>query len=134
LFSKINFQNYTWAVYRDGVTMGGFGISTTPREMGRIGQLALNRGYWNGAQIVSSAWIDEMKVPSNKVNIFGYQLWVDENRGIAFMWGKGGQFVFVKPSKNLVVVTTADPTDSGDHAFSLEYALGIFDRIDNICN
>ena len=139
LFSKIGFQNYTWAVYKDGITMGAFGISTTPREMARIGHLVLNKGYWNGQQIVNSAWIDEMittKVPENKVNYknksFGYFWWIDENRGIACMYGRGGQFVFVKPNKNLVMVTTADDTDSGDYAFSLENAIDIFDRIDNI--
>ena len=144
LFSKINFKNYTWAVYKDGVTLGGNGISTTPREMARIGQLVLNNGYWNGVQIISSEWINEMtsvKIPENQVNFanvahtsFGYQWWINESRGVVFMGGRGGQFVFVKPSKNLVVVTTADPTDSSDHAFSLGSALRIFDRIDRISN
>ena len=39
-------------VYKDGITIGGFGISTTPREMGKIGQLVANNGMWNGGQVV----------------------------------------------------------------------------------
>jgi len=138
LFSKIKFQNYDWAVYKDGITMGAFGISTTPREMARIGHLVLNNGYWNGQKIVSSDWIEKMT--SSKVSVeeyglsgaFGYFWWIYESRGIVFMWGKGGQFVFIKPSKNLVVVTTADP--NADCTFEVDTALEIFDRIDKITN
>lgn len=140
LFSKIGFQNYNWIVYKDGITMGAFGISTTPREMARIGHLVLNKGNWNGQQIVNSAYIDEMtstKVPKEKVNTygntFGYYWWIDESRGIVFMWGHGGQHVFVKPSKNLVIVTTADKTDDYDeYGFYLDKAYDIIDRIDKI--
>jgi Beta-lactamase class C and other penicillin binding proteins len=139
LFSKINFQNYDWVVYKDGITMGAFGISTTPREMARIGHLVLNKGYWNGQQIVNSAWIEEMtssKVLKEEVNTngasFGYFWWIDERRDIVFMWGKGGQFVIIKPSKNLVVVMTADPNDG--NVFTFDKAMNIFDRIDNIAN
>jgi CubicO group peptidase (beta-lactamase class C family) len=138
LFSKLGMKNYDWAIYKDGITMGGFGIMTTPREMARIGHLILNKGNWNGQQIVNPVWIEEMtsvKVPKEKVNTyavsFGYQWWVDESREIVFMWGKGGQFVIIKPVKNLVMVTTADPNDG--NVFELSSALAIFDRIDKTC-
>ena len=139
LFSKLGMKNYDWAVYKDGITMGGFGIMTTPREMARIGHLVLNKGNYNGQQIVNSAWIEEMtsvKVPKKKVNTngtsFGYFWWIDESRDMVFMWGKGGQFVLIKPSKNLVVVMTADPNDG--HGFTFDNAFNIFDRIDNVTN
>ncbi|MCL2290056.1 MAG: beta-lactamase family protein [Bacteroidetes bacterium] len=137
LFTKVNFQNYTWVTYKDGITMGSFGISSTPREMAKIGHLVLNKGSWNGEQIVNSTWIEEMT--SSKVSVektkswgksFGYQWWVDERRGVFFMAGKGGQYVFIKPSKNLVMVTTADPND--EYMFEMDTALDIFDRIDKI--
>ena len=139
LFSKLNIKNYDWIVYKDGVTMGGFGISATPREMAKIGHLVLNKGYWDGQQIVNSEWIKEMtsvKVSKEKVNYynksFGYFWWIDESRGIYFMAGQGGQFVFIKPSKNLVMVATADATNG--KVFEIDTALEIFDKIDNITN
>jgi CubicO group peptidase (beta-lactamase class C family) len=139
LFSKLGAKNYDWVTYKDGITMGAFGILATPREMARIGHLVLNKGIWDGQEIVSSAWIDEMtstKVSAGQVNTsgksFGYYWWIDESRGIVFMWGKGGQFVFIKPDKDLVVVTTADPNDG--HVFGIDSALDIFDRIDDITN
>ena len=139
LFSKLNMKNYDWIVYKDGVTMGGFGISATPREMARIGHLVLNKGYWNGQQIVNSEWIAEMtspKVSKEKVNFynksFGYFWWIDESREVVFMAGQGGQYVFIKPSKNLIMVATADA--SNGNVFEMDTALEIFDRIDNITN
>jgi CubicO group peptidase (beta-lactamase class C family) len=140
LFSKIGFKSYEWAVYKDGITMGCFGISTTPREMARIGHVVLNKGNWNGQQIVNSEWIDEMtsvNVSSEKMNFlgysFGYQWWVDESREMVFMGGHGGQHVFIKPSKNLIIVTTADKTDNySKFGFYLDKASDIFDRIDRI--
>jgi CubicO group peptidase (beta-lactamase class C family) len=60
LFDKIGITRHEWRTYKDGVTFGGFGILTTPREMGKIGQLVANDGMWNGGQIVSKNWIDEM--------------------------------------------------------------------------
>ena len=143
LFSKTGFQNYDWIVYKDGITMGAFGILTTPREMARIGHVALNKGFWNGQQIVNSEWIEEMtttKIPVGKVNgfggsSFGYLWWIEESRGMVFMGGHGGQHVFVKPSKNLVIVTTADKTDDYEKfGFYIDKAFDIFDRIDKITN
>ena len=140
LFLKISFKNYEWAVYKDGITMGAFGISTTPREMARIGHLVLNKGSWNGQQIVNPKWIEEMtsvKIQAEKVNFFGssfgYLWWVDESRGIVFMSGHGGQHVFIKPAKNLVIVTTADKTDEYvKFGFNPDLAFDIVDRIDRI--
>jgi CubicO group peptidase (beta-lactamase class C family) len=139
LFSKINFTNYTWVIYKDGITMGAFGISSTPREMAKIGHLVLHKGYWGGEQIVNAKWLEEMtsiQVPKEKTKSwgksFGYHWWVDENRGVVFMAGKGGQYVFIKPAKNLIMVTTADPND--EYMFEMDTALDIFDRIDRITN
>jgi hypothetical protein len=46
LFSKIGFSNYTWIRYKDGITFGGFGIETTPRELAKIALLVANKGHW----------------------------------------------------------------------------------------
>ena len=139
LFSKLGIRNYDWITYKDGITMGAFGILTTSREMSKIGHLVLNKGKWNNEQIVDVEWIDDMtstKVSAESVDYygmtFGYYWWIDESRDIISMNGHGGQFVFIKPSKNLVVVTTAEPNTQGKHQFQLPKALEIFDKIDNI--
>lgn len=50
LFDKLQIKNLTWEKYKDGVTFGGFGILTTPRELAKFGQCVLNNGH--GGQYV----------------------------------------------------------------------------------
>jgi CubicO group peptidase (beta-lactamase class C family) len=139
LFDKIGITNLEWLSYKDGITMGAFGILTTPREMAKIGQLVMNNGQWNGEQIVSSAWIHEMtreKVPSGETketNItFGYYWWRDSNRNIEFMRGHGGQYVFINKDKKLMVVITSEPNTQGNFQLSLNQGLSIYDSINSI--
>jgi len=137
LLSRIGLRNYDWVRYRDGVTMGAFGISTTPRDLARIGQLVLDRGVWRGERVVSAEWIDRMTAEHVAAEAtaadgasFGYLWWIDAGRGVRFMWGQGGQFVVVKPEKGLMVVMTADPNVGA--VVSWPAARDIFDSIDRI--
>jgi CubicO group peptidase (beta-lactamase class C family) len=139
LFGKIGITNLEWLSYKDGLTMGAFGILTTPREMAKIGQLVMNNGQWNGEQIVSSAWINEMireKVSANETretNItFGYYWWRDTDRNIEFMRGHGGQYVFINKNKNIMVVITSEPNTQGRFQLSLNQGLSIYDSINSI--
>jgi len=139
LFDRIGLHRLDWITYKDGITMGAFGIMTTPREMGKIGQLVLNGGMWGTETIVSSTWINEMtaaKVPPHETGItdiaFGYQWWKDTTRNVMIMWGHGGQFVFINPDKQLIVVITAEHRTIGDFQIRVHQGLSIYDRINNI--
>jgi len=135
LFDKIGITRLEWRNYKDGITFGGYGISTTPREMGKFGQLIANNGIWNGEQIISKNWIDEMtssKVSADEVKYFdltwGYQWWKEPKRNVFIMMGHGGQLVFINRDKNLVVVMTSEKPD-GKHSLPVNSALSIVDRI-----
>jgi len=139
LFNRIGINILQWHTYKDGITMGGFGILTTPRELAKIGQLVLNNGMWGDEQIVSSEWITEMtssKISDDKTqekNItFGYFWWKDIGRDISIMRGHGGQFVFINKQKNLIVVITSEPNTQDDFELSLNQGLSIYDRINSI--
>jgi CubicO group peptidase (beta-lactamase class C family) len=139
LFSKIGITNLEWMSYKDGITMGAFGILTTPREMAKIGQLVMNNGQWNSEQIVSSTWINKMtqeKVSSSETNeaniTFGYYWWRDSNRGTEFMRGHGGQYVFINKTKNLMVAITSEPNTQGRFQLSLNQGFSIYDNINSI--
>jgi len=133
LFSKIEMTNYNWVRYKDGVSLGGFGIETTPRELSKIALCVADRGKWKGQQIISSDWIDEMTSVQTQINnfdySFGYLWWIDGSRNINFMWGVGGQFVFIVPDKNLVIVMTSFPNTKGEYEIQADEALSIVDRI-----
>ena len=138
LFSKIDITNYNWLRYKDGVSLGGFGIETTPRELSKIALCVADRGKWKGQQIISSDWIDEMTSVQTQINnfdySFGYLWWIDESRDIYFMWGVGGQFAFIVPEKNLVVVMTSFPNTKGEYEIQADEALSIVDRIIDASN
>jgi CubicO group peptidase (beta-lactamase class C family) len=141
LFNKIGITKLEWLTYKDGITMGGYGIKTTPRELGKIGSLVLNDGKWGSEQIVSKNWLYEMtssKVPDGETHetnlTFGYLWWKDTERDLIFTWGRGGQFVFINRNKNLIVVMTSETNTSGDFNFSISEGLSIYDRINSIAN
>ncbi len=60
LFSKIGFENYNWVRYRDGITLRGFGIETTPREMVKLTLYVADSGFYNGQQDIPKDWLKEM--------------------------------------------------------------------------
>jgi CubicO group peptidase (beta-lactamase class C family) len=139
LFDRIGIKRLEWLIYKDGITMGGYGIKTTPRELGKIGQLILNEGKWGNEQIVSKNWLDEMdseKVPAAETQnpdlAFGYLWWKDTQRNLNCMWGRGGQLVLINKEKNLIIVITSETNTGGDFDLSLYDALPIYDRINSI--
>ena len=79
--------------------------------MAKIGQLVLNRGMWNGKQIVSKEWIEESTTPKAKPD-YGYMWWRGESRldgktiESIVATGIGSQFICIFPSFDAVVVMT----------------------------
>jgi len=136
-FSKIGVNNYNWVRYKDGTTLGGFGIETTPRELAKIALCVADSGRYNGEQVIPGDWVTEMT--SVQVDLdadfdFGYYWWLDTVRGIHFSWGHGGQFAFIVPDQDLVVVFTSIPNTQGDYQIQADEALPIVDEIIGACN
>ncbi|MDR0206531.1 MAG: beta-lactamase family protein [Bacteroidales bacterium] len=140
LFDKIGITNLEWRTYKDGVTFGGFGILTTPREMGKIGQLVANGGIWNDEQIVSTNWIYEMTTVRvfdaltelSDDMAFCYLWWKDVSRDADFTMGHGGQFIIVNKDKNLTIVITSEQHPAFEFGLLPDDAVLIYDKINNI--
>jgi CubicO group peptidase (beta-lactamase class C family) len=94
-----------WVVDPSGVNTAGWGLTLTPVDMARIGQLYLAGGIWENNQIVSSKWIEESTKEHSrweKLDLpYGYLWWIDEN-GYAAM-GDGGNVIYVNTKKSMVV-------------------------------
>lgn len=99
-----------WVADPQGVNTGGWGLTISPVDMAKIGQLFLNKGKWNGEQIVSEKWVEESTTEHSrwkKMNLpYGYLWWIGEKGGYAAM-GDGGNIIYVNPDKNLVVAITS---------------------------
>ena len=139
LFDKIGITKLEWLKYKDGITMGAWGIKTIPRELAKFGQLVLNEGMWGSERIVSKNWIDEMisvkvsvKETENHGLTFGYMWWKDPERNVNLMIGRGGQFVFINKDKNLLVVITSETNTDDDFNLAFYDAMPIYDRINSI--
>ena len=64
---------------------------------------------------------------------FGYYWWFDTTRNIHFTWGHGGQFAFIVPDNQLIVVMTSIPNTQGDYQIQADEALLVVDEIINAC-
>ena len=84
------------------------------RDWAKFGLLYLNRGNWNGDQVIDSAWVDYVSTPTNtSEGRYGAQFWLnagghypDAPRDLFSANGYQGQYVFIIPSKDLVIVRT----------------------------
>ncbi len=92
-----------WVKDPSGITVGGWGLTITPRDMARFGFLYLNRGVWEDKRVVSEAWINESTAMN--ANKYGYLWWLRDEDGVyAYSaLGSGGNVICCIPEKDLVV-------------------------------
>lgn len=118
LFKKLGIENYKWEQAKDGTTYGAFALHLTARDQGKIGQLLLNNGNWKGEQIINENYLQ--LATSHQVYIdltgdsYGYYFWLYPEMSAFAANGHGGQYLFIAPDKNLVVVYTAWPYTNGN--------------------
>lgn len=92
-------------------------LSLSARDAARFGQLFLDRGRWNGKQIIPASWVRESTAaysPTDRGSMgYGYLWWTLNPQifgpGAALASGYGGQAITIVPSKRLVVVQIVDP-------------------------
>jgi CubicO group peptidase (beta-lactamase class C family) len=109
LFGPLGIENFEWGEDAQGIVDGGNGLSLTVRDAAKLGQLFLDGGSWRGLQLVPEEWVKLSTTPHADGEYdkgqYGYQWWVWQFGGedVYYALGYAGQFVFVVPSKNLVV-------------------------------
>lgn len=99
-------------------------LHLTSREMLRFGQLTLQRGWWNGTELVPAGWVEQVTRPQLKgfewmegLPDYGLLWWVTHESGTAgwYATGYGGQYVAVFPGHDLVIVMTGRVSDHPPH-------------------
>ena len=108
LFGPLGIKDITWYKSPKGIYTGYAELWLRPHDMAKIGYLYLNNGYWERQQLLSPEWIQEAtkpQIPAGPSFHYGYQWWVAE--GFYFAMGYQGQFIFVIPEKEMVVVFTS---------------------------
>lgn len=129
LWQPLHINQPEWWENPDGINCGGWGLNLKTEDMAKFGQLFLQKGQWNGKQLISEAWVAEQSkyhVPSvpagtrpdeveakglTKENCswllgYGYQMWMSPENAYRAD-GAFGQYIIVWPSQDAVITITA---------------------------
>ena len=121
LFAPLAIKKPRWDTNPQNITLGGYGLYLCTEDIAKFGQLYLQKGKWQGQQIVPEDWVEQATSkqvsngsdPNNDWNQgYGFQFWRcrhDAYRGD----GRDGQFCIVMPKQNAVVAITANTNNMG---------------------
>jgi CubicO group peptidase (beta-lactamase class C family) len=119
LFGPLGIEGATWETCPRGINIGGWGLSVKTEEIARFGQLYLQKGEWNGRQLLPETWIEEAtrtqiaNGPSENRDWeqgYGYQFWRCRH-GVYRGDGAFGQFCIVMPEQDAVLAITSGVRD-----------------------
>ena len=119
LFEPLGIENPTWESDPEGINTGGWGLSIKTEDISKFGQLYLQKGVWEGKQLVSENWVEEATKlqSSNGSNPnsdwdqgYGYQFWRCRHQ---LYRGDGafGQYCIVMPEQDAVLAITSGTGD-----------------------
>jgi len=149
LARPLGFTLPQWPRDPQGIYFGGNDMLMTPRQMIAFGELYLNNGRGPAGQVISAGWVDRScegreraRRPGAAFDPFrgfdplrdrryGYGWWVHEIRGYdaCFAWGYGGQYIFVVPELDLVIVTTSSPDVSEERRGHRRLLFDVLDEL-----
>ncbi len=115
LFEPLGIVDPIWDANFQGISLGGYGLNLKTEDIAKFGQLLLQKGKWDGKQLVPAAWVEEAtaRQTSNGSNPksdweqgYGYQFWRCRN-GAYRGDGAFGQFCVVMPEQDAVIAITS---------------------------
>ncbi len=127
LFEPLHIDKPHWDESPQGINCGGWGLYLKTEDLAKMGQLLLQKGKWNGKQVVPAEWVAEMSKKqvenfnpetdnaeeaktSDWKQGYGYQMWRCRY-GCFRADGAMGQYIIVVPDKNAVVAITSNVGD-----------------------
>lgn len=122
LFDPLRIQNPQWFTCPRGYTQGMGGLFLTTEELSRIGQLCLNGGRWNGAQLVPAEYLNMATTCQSKgvwtatptadfSSGYGYGFWMNANVPGYRGFGNDGEHFIVLPQYDAVIAITSHDKD-----------------------
>lgn len=113
LWEPLGIERVFWETCPMGITKGGWGLFLRPEDALKLGLLYLNKGSWEGRQLLDPAWVENScrlhaETPAfMSSNGYGYQMWMGGREGAFNYNGMLGQNVVVYPDLDMVLVTNA---------------------------
>lgn len=112
-FDPLGIANPVWDQSPEGVCLGGSGLRVTTEDILRFGQVYLQRGVWEGSQILPESWVAEATSlqaatpPQDSIRGWGYNFIVHPDHEAFGSGGRFGQNCYIMPKTNSVIVITA---------------------------
>lgn len=130
LFRPLGIVGATWEDSPQGINIGGWGLYVKTEDMAKLGLFILQKGNWNGKQLLPVSWFEEatqshiesLPAGTKKEDLkmkpkdsdwlqgYGYQMWRSRHNSFRAD-GKDGQYILVLPDKNTVIAITANIQD-----------------------
>ena len=140
LFPPLEIKNYYWIKNMEGHPHTGGGLNLAPRDTAKFGLLYLKNGRWGDKQVVPEEWVREsfrthvdFTVQGQPPSGYGYLWWIlapDPRAGgrqaVYAARGAYGQFIFVVPEHDMVVVINGDVKSAADRSRHMSL---FYDRI-----
>ncbi|MHC1731266.1 MAG: serine hydrolase domain-containing protein [Bacteroidales bacterium] len=128
LFGPLGIEGMDWESSPEGINAGGWGLRVRTEDMAKFGQLYLQKGMWNGKQIIPAEWIEEATsfkidqapdaspettAENDWMQGYCYQFWRSRHNTYRAD-GAFGQYIMVMPEKDAVVAITSESPDMQD--------------------
>ena len=130
LFLPLGITGITWDESPQGINVGGWGLNVKTEDMAKLGQFFLQKGKWDGKQLLPESWIEEatkshiasLPAGTRRENLkmkpedsdwlqgYGYQMWRCRHNGVRAD-GANGQYIIILPEKDAVIAVTANVSD-----------------------
>ncbi|MEM7475927.1 MAG: serine hydrolase [Planctomycetota bacterium] len=116
IFDRLGIEKPRWDQSPQGIALGGYGLFLKTEDIARFGQFYLQKGKWQGEQLLDAEWIEmaTSKQVSNGSNPesdwnqgYGFQFWRCRNNSFRGD-GKDGQFCIVIPESDVVIAITSN--------------------------
>lgn len=134
LWKRIDPAHDAYWTLSNGTELAMGGLSISLRDYARFARLYLNEGAYNGQQILDKEWVrDSMDIreeyakpganhdAGNAIG-YGYQWWIPEgNQGEFMAIGVYGQWIYVNPAKNVIIVKTSADPDFMEEGYELKH-------------
>lgn len=143
LFIPLGIEGVDWESDPHGINTGGYGLRLKTEDMAKFGQLFLQKGQWQGKQVLPVEWIEaassvkiiqDPDAPKEKVDQsdwlqgYGYQMWRSRHNSFRAD-GAFGQYILVLPELDAVIAITSETVDmQGELNLVWEHLLPAFDK------
>lgn len=107
MFQPLGISGLTWGASPNGINSGGNGLTWMTADSLKLGVLHLNKGQWDGEQVLPQSWVEEATRAQVPDGNYGYQWWVNEAADAYYAEGAFGQFSVVFPKHDAVLAITA---------------------------